>query len=75
MSNEILFYVKESADGGYEARAVNHSIYTQCEEYDELPDTLREAVRCHFDEGRVPALIRIHFVKNEVIAVRDCRVT
>ena len=69
MSNEILFYVEESVDGGYEASAVNHSIYTQCEEYDELPDTLREAVRCHFDEGQIPALIRIHFVKNEVIAV------
>ena len=69
VTNEILFYVEESIDGGYEASAVNHSIYTQCEEYDELPDILREAVRCHFDEGQMPALIRIHFVKNEVIAV------
>ena len=69
MTNEILFYVEESIDGGFEASAVNHSIYTQCEEYDELPDTLREAVHCHFDEGQMPAVIRIHLVKNEVIAV------
>ena len=69
MVNEILFYVEESIDGGFEASAVNHSIYTQCEEYDELPDTLREAVLCHFDEGQVPALIRIHYVRSEVIAV------
>jgi len=69
MPNEILFYVEESADGGYEASAVNHSIYTQCDEYDELSDTLREAVRCHFDAGQIPELIRIHLVRNEVIAV------
>ena len=69
MVTEILFYVEESLDGGFEASAVNHSIYTQCDEYEDLPDTLRDAVRCHFDEGQMPALIRIHFVKNEVIAV------
>ena len=69
MTNEILFYVEESVDGGYEASAVNHSIYTQCDEYDDLADTLRDAVRCHFDEEYVPALIHIHCVKNEVITV------
>ena len=69
MTNEILFYVEESAEGGYEASAVNYSIYTQFEDYAELPKVLRDAVRCHFDEGQIPALIRIHFVKNEVIAV------
>jgi len=56
MSNEILFYVEESIDGGFEASAVNHSIFTQCEEYDELAETLREAVRCHFDEGQAPSV-------------------
>jgi hypothetical protein len=53
MSNEILFYVEESADGGYEACAVNHSIYTQCDDYSDLPDTLRDAVRCHFDDRTI----------------------
>jgi len=69
MVNEVLFYVEESVDGGYEARAVNHSIYTQCDDYGELPDTLRDAVRCHFDEGEMPVLIHIHCVRNEVIPV------
>jgi len=69
MCNEILFYVEDSIDGGFEAKAVNHSIYTQCEEYDDLPETLRDAVRCHFDEGQMPTLICIHYVKNEVISV------
>ena len=69
MTNEILFYVEASDEGGYEASAVNHSIYTQCDDYDDLPDTLRDAVKCHFDDEQMPALIHIHFVRNEVIAV------
>jgi hypothetical protein len=67
--NEIIFTVVESLDGGYEAKAVGHSIYTQCEEYSELFDMLRDAVKCHFAEDQMPTLIRIHLVKDEVIAV------
>ena len=69
MTNEIIFTVVESLDGGYEAQAIGHSIYTQCDKYTELPSTLRDAVRCHFDPAELPSLIRIHLVKDEVIAV------
>ena len=69
MVNEIIFVVNESLDGGYEARAIGHSIYTQCEEYFELKDLLRDAVRCHFDNDKMPDLIRIHLVKDEVVSV------
>ena len=69
MANEIIFTVVESLDGGYEAQAIGHSIYTQCDEYRELPNTLRDAVKCHFDPSELPSLIRIHLVKDEVIAV------
>jgi len=66
---EIIFLISESLDGGYEAQAVGHSIFTQCNNYNELHDTLRDAVKCHFDEAEMPTLIRTHLVKNEVIAV------
>jgi len=69
MTNEIIFTVAESLDGGYEAQAVGHSIYTQCDKYEGLPDILRDAVRCHFEQDEMPSLIRIHIVKDEVIAV------
>ena len=69
MTNEIIFTVVESLDGGYEAQAVGHSIHTQCDEYEELPTMLRDAVKCHFDPSELPSLIRIHLVKDEVIAV------
>ena len=62
MKSEIIFIVNESIDGGYEAKAVGHSIFTQCEEYSELADTLRDAVRCHFDDGDEPAFIHIQMV-------------
>jgi len=69
VQNEIIFIVTESLDGGYEAQAAGHSIFTQCDEYSELAETLRDSVKCHFGEGKQPSLIRMHFVKDEVIAV------
>ena len=67
--NEVIFIVTESFDGGYEAKAVGHSIYTQCDNYNELPEILRDAVKCHFNENEVPSFIRVHMVKDELIAV------
>jgi len=61
MASEIIFTVVESLDGGYEAQAIGHSIYSQCDEYGELPSMLRDAVKCHFKESELPSLIRIHF--------------
>ncbi len=64
---EIIFAVAESPEGGYEARALGHSIYTQAETFDELKEMVRDAVRCHFNEGTGPRVIRLHLVKEEVI--------
>ena len=69
MLNKVIFIVTKSLDGGYKAKAVGHTIYTQCEEYSELFDALRDAVKCHFEENQMPSLIRIHLVKDEVIAI------
>ena len=69
MNSEIIFEVEESPEGGYDARALGHSIYTQAETIDELKAMLQDAVRCHFDENERPRVIRLHLVKDEVIAV------
>ncbi|MDE2846185.1 MAG: 2-oxoisovalerate dehydrogenase [Gemmatimonadota bacterium] len=66
---EIIFEVIESDEGGYEARALGHSIFTQGEDWNELKDMAREAVLCHFDEAETPRVIRLHQVRDEVIAV------
>jgi hypothetical protein len=65
---EIIFSVQESPEGGFEARALGHSIFTQADTMDQLKANVREAVRCHFDEGQAPAVIRLHTVKDEVIS-------
>ena len=64
---EIIFSVQESPEGGYEARALGHSIFTQADTMEELKRNVREAVRCHFDEDEIPHVIRLHTVKDEVI--------
>jgi hypothetical protein len=67
--SEIIFTVEESPEGGYEARAVGYPIFTQSGTLEELKSSLQDAVRCHFDDAARPQLIRIHFVKDEVIPV------
>ena len=67
--SEIIFSVEEASEGGYEARALGHAIHTQADTFDELKTMLQDAVRCHFDETAMPRIIRLHFVKDEVITV------
>ena len=66
--SEIIFVVEEAPDGGLSARAVGESIFTQAPTMAELHERVRDAVRCHFDQGALPKLIRLHFVRDEVIA-------
>ncbi|MEW5892822.1 MAG: 2-oxoisovalerate dehydrogenase [Pseudomonadota bacterium] len=66
--NEIIFVVEQAPEGGYIAHAVGESIVTQVETEAELHQQVRDAVRCHFDEGQAPKLIRLHFVRDELIA-------
>jgi hypothetical protein len=65
---EIVFLVQESPEGGYEARALGHSIFTEADTFDKLKEQARDAVCCHFEEGERPAVIRLHLVRDEVIA-------
>ncbi len=66
--SEVIFVVEEAPEGGLSARAVGESIFTQAETMEELHASVRDAVRCHFDEAAQPKLIRLHFVRDEVIA-------
>ena len=65
--SEIIFTVQESPEGGYEASALGHSIFTQADTLEQLKAMLQDAVRCHFEPEEAPRLIRLHLVKDEVI--------
>jgi hypothetical protein len=66
---ELIFVVEEAPEGGYTARALSASIFTEADSLADLHAQVRDAVRCHFDEGQTPRVIRLHFVREEVIAV------
>ena len=67
---EIMFHVEKDPDGGYTARAVGQSIFTEAETLQELKANVREAVLCHFeDEHERPKMICLHIVEDEVIAL------
>src|SRR5204863_7600882 len=69
--NEIIFSVQESPEGGYEARALGYSIFTEADSLEELKHNVREAVRCHFEEGQAPPVIRLHVVNGAAISACD----
>ena len=56
---EVIFLVEEAPEGGYTARALGASLFTEAEDMAELRDQVRDAVRCHFDEGQGPRIVRL----------------
>ena len=65
---EIVFLVEESDEGGFIARALGESIFTQADSMEALRDEVRDAVHCHFGENGGPSVIRLHYVRDEVLA-------
>lgn len=66
---EIIFLVEESAEGGYQARALGLSIFTEAESMAKLRENVKEAVLTHFEDDNHPSVIRLHFVKEELMKI------
>jgi predicted RNase H-like HicB family nuclease len=65
---ELVFEVREAEEGGYVARALGYSIFTEAETWDELRENVREVTSLHFEDETVrPKLIQLHFIKDELI--------
>ncbi len=66
---EIIFEVHEDEiDGGFTASASGYGIHTEADTIEDLRKNIREAVDCHFDEIQErPSIIRLHFVRDEVL--------
>jgi hypothetical protein len=65
--DEIIFLVEESPEGGFTAKGLGVSIFTQAETLDALKVAIIDAVHCHFDDNK-KRIIRLHIVKDEVLA-------
>lgn len=69
MDNEIIFIIEESPDGGWTAKALGHSIFTESDSEDDLKANIKEAVNCHFEDEDAPKIIRLHYIKDEFLKV------
>ena len=65
--NEIIFLVEDAPEGGFSARALGHSIFTAADTEQELQTMVKDAVACHFEDGEAPGIIRLHYVREDVI--------
>lgn len=66
---EIIFVVEDAPEGGLIARSLGESIFTEADTVEELKVNVKEAVECHFDSASMPKIIRLHMVKEELIAL------
>ena len=67
--NEIIFIVSQPPEGGYAAKALGQSVFATADTLEEISEMVRDAVICHFEEESRPKIIRLHFVREELIAV------
>ena len=67
--NEIIFVVEEAPEGGYTARALGESIFAEADDAASLEANIRDAVHCHFESDEMPRVVRLHFTREQVIAV------
>ena len=66
---EILFVVEETPEGSFTAGALGFSIYTEADNWEGLKTAVLDAVKCHFDKSEKPQIIRLHYLRDEILAV------
>ena len=66
---ELLFLVEEEEDGGFVAKCLTESIYTQGDNLTEVRENIKDAVLCHFGEVEMPNIVRMHITKDEVLVL------
>lgn len=55
----LIFIVEEAPEGGFTARALGASIFTEADDLADLQKQVRDAVRCHFEEAEKPKIIQL----------------
>ncbi len=61
--------VDEAPESGCTARAVGEAIFTEADDVTTLRAMIADAVGCYFDEDEHPHVVRLHFVRDELLAV------
>ncbi len=66
---EVVFSITQEADGGFAGECLSHDIFTQGDSWEALRANVKEAVDAYFFDQPRPASIRLHLVRDEVLAV------
>ncbi len=66
---ELIFLIEDAEEGGFTAKALGESIFTEADDLNTLKENIREAIQCHFDEDKIPKIIRLHQVKEEIMSL------
>jgi predicted RNase H-like HicB family nuclease len=67
---ELVFEITQEADGGYCAECLSEAIFSQADDWEQLRQNVREAVKAYyFDQPQIPARIRLHLVRDELLAM------
>ena len=66
---ELIFLIEDALEGGFTAKGLGESIFTEGDDLDSLRRNIKEAVNCHFEESKRPGIIRLRFVREEVLAL------
>ena len=66
---ELIFEVREADEGGYVARALGEAIFVEADDRAALESEIRDAVDCHYGDAVRPSVVRLHFVRDEVLAL------
>ena len=69
---ELTFTVERCPDTGWLVASWDEAkgkggITTQGKDLRELQEMVKDAVRCHFEEGQAPQTIRLHFLNDPVL--------
>ena len=65
---ELIFWIEEDPEGGFNARSIGESIFTQGETIEEIKSNIKDALACHYERKEdIPACIRLHIVHEETM--------
>ena len=65
---EIVFSITQEEDGGFVAECLSYDIFTQGDTWEQLRQNVREAVSAYFFDQPKPARVRLHLVRDELLA-------
>lgn len=68
-AKDITFIVEEDPEGGYTAKALECSVFTEADTLLDLKKSIKEALECHFDPpSLIPQIINLHIVREETLS-------